>query len=476
MDRQKDLNGFLKHASEVGKAVLEFRNPLLVGDYDADGISSTSIGALALKRKGIPFEINILRKRDEKTIKEIGKSNCEEIVFFDFGSGMLNIIEQELVGKKFVVIDHHQPEKDSKSEFHANPHQFGFSGVNEASASTVSYLCFRECGFDLSEYAVVGAVGDMQDNYGGERGFTGLNKFVLDEALENGIVFVTKDLKIFGRVSRPLVWFLNYSAEPYLPGLTNDEKACAAFLEKNGIPLREETEVSGKKVFRWLHYYDLNVFQRRRFVSALVNYCYEKGLSEDVVKELIGNVYCFLREKQNTELYDAYEFSTLLNACGRHGQPEVGIGVCLHENGAFEEAKKILNTHRAFIRNGISLAKRKTSDYGAFYFLDGRGKVPPTVVGSIAGTYFNSGLVKRNKPIIAFSLDEDNNIKVSARGSRVLVEQGLDLTTAMKKAAYGIGFGGGHTIAAGASIKKGSEKEFLLRCKNIISSQLHPKQ
>jgi RecJ-like exonuclease len=467
MDGEKDLKGFLERAERIGKTILELKNPLIVHDYDVDGITAGAIVALALKEKEIPFETRAIARRDEKTVEEIAALGKKELVLCDWGSGMLSKIE-ELVPNA-VIIDHHQMEMKPKKTLVANPCEFGFDGSSDACSASTAFYCFKELDRGkLSELAVVGAVGDIQDNYGPEGGFAELNKVALDSAVEKGSVLAKKDLRIWGRVSRPLIWFLSYSTEPFLPGLTGNEKACAAFLVKNNIPVKE-----GEK---WVHYYDLNVFQRRRLASALINYCFEKGLDTGVVKELVGDVFLLLKEPKNTELYDAHEYSTLLNACGRLGKAGTGLRVCLGDQQATEEARTLLRQHRADISKGIFFAKRNASDVGAFYLLDAKRKIKPTIVGSIIGTYFNSGLVQRTKPIIGLSVDESGAVKASARASKTLVRTGLNLGMVMKEAAAAAGgIGGGHSIAAGASFPSKNEKTFLTVCKKLVQEQLKPR-
>ena len=85
----------------------------------------------------------------------------------------------------------------------------------------------------------------------------------------------------------------------------------------------------------------------------------------------------------------------------------------------------------------------------------------------------NSEEVNSNIPLIGFALKDDGQVKASARGTEELVEKGLNLSTAMKKAASCLnGVGGGHNIAAGATIPKGKEEEFLDILEKEIKKQL----
>ena len=86
----------------------------------------------------------------------------------------------------------------------------------------------------------------------------------------------------------------------------------------------------------------------------------------------------------------------------------------------------------------------------------------------------NSEEVSGDLPLIGFANKGDQEIKVSARATQELVERGLNLSLAMKKAAGTFdGVGGGHNIAAGATIPKGKEEEFLDVLEKEIKSQLY---
>ena len=64
-------------------------------------------------------------------------------------------------------------------------------------------------------------------------------------------------------------------------------------------------------------------------------------------------------------------------------------------------------------------------------------------------------------------------VKVSARGNKLLISRGLDLSMALRKAAESVGgVGGGHTIASGASIPPGSEEMFLAYVDRMVGEQL----
>jgi single-stranded DNA-specific DHH superfamily exonuclease len=77
-----------------------------------------------------------------------------------------------------------------------------------------------------------------------------------------------------------------------------------------------------------------------------------------------------------------------------------------------------------------------------------------------------------DKPLLTLNR-KDQVVKVSARGNRLLVDQGLDLSLALSRAAETVGgAGGGHNVASGASIPPGSEDRFLAMVDEIVGTQL----
>jgi len=85
----------------------------------------------------------------------------------------------------------------------------------------------------------------------------------------------------------------------------------------------------------------------------------------------------------------------------------------------------------------------------------------------------NSDSADCSLPILGFAYTDEDTVKVSARSTQILVDRGLDLSAAMQvAAAHFDGVGGGHNIAAGATIPKGKEEEFVEFVEHIIKEQL----
>ena len=93
------------------------------------------------------------------------------------------------------------------------------------------------------------------------------------------------------------------------------------------------------------------------------------------------------------------------------------------------------------------------------------------MTGSISGI-LSLYLLKQDKPLIGFNAGSDNT-KVSSRGTRKLVQRGLNLSTVMREASTQVGgSGGGHDIAAGAVIPRGKEKQFVELANDMVKGQL----
>jgi len=424
---------FLARCAEAKEAVARMRQPLMVHHYDCDGITSGAIVAGSLEKMGKPYRTQSVRKLDPAFLSSIAHE--PEIIFVDLGSSTQEI---ESLSGNVVVIDHHQ--QKTISHLQANPHAFGFDGGTDISAAGCAYFVFRE----FVELGVVGAVGDVQQP------LRSLNALMLSEAISQVAVAVEKDILLFGRNSRPLKQFLLYADEPYLPGITGQEDACDALLRELGIEQK-----NGEK---WRTYSDLSFEERRTLVSSLAELLAMRS-SPEAASRLVGETFTLKRMPQGTLLRDASEFSTLLNACGRNGRPELGVSVCLQRAGAYGDAQALLAEHRKNLRAGIEFASKNTNDLGKFLFLDARGAIPDSIIGVVAGMLFAG---TRQKPILALSTEEPGKIKLSTRGTRKLVEAGLNLGKILSECCAQVGgVGGGHNIAAGATIPEEKLTDFL---------------
>ena len=95
------------------------------------------------------------------------------------------------------------------------------------------------------------------------------------------------------------------------------------------------------------------------------------------------------------------------------------------------------------------------------------------VISPIASIYATS-VVNSKKPLVAFAIiPNEGAVKISARGSRFLIEQGLNLGDILHVAAESFsGRGGGHDIAAGAQVPSEHIESFLELVDKLVQKQI----
>jgi RecJ-like exonuclease len=447
---------------------------LLASHIDADGLTSAGIAATALERAQIPFEVVFKKQLDATEIASIAALEYDTVLFTDFGSGQLDMIAEHETAGDFtpVIADHHQP-ADAETEHHLNPLLEGIDGASELSGAGACYVLARALeaespgevdNRDLARLAIVGAVGDMQA-VGGE--LVGANRELVAEGVEAGVLEEGQDLSLYGKQTRPLPKLLEYSSEVQIPGISNDESGAIAFLDGLGLDLKEAGE--------WRRWVDLTHEERQTVASALVQRAIKRGVPADKVDGLVGTTYTLLAEPEGTELRDASEFSTLLNATARYERADVGLAVCLgdREEG-LERARRLLQNHRRNLSEGLEWVKEQgvTREEHLQWF-DAGDEIRETIVGIVAGMAVGVEGVDADTPIIAFARKNDEETKVSARGTGRLVGKGLDLSVVMGEASAAVdGGGGGHNVAAGATVPAGREQEFIEHADDIVGEQL----
>ncbi len=443
---------------------------LLVSHIDADGLTSAAVATTALTRADISHEVFFSKQLDEEEIAAIAGLDFETVLFTDFGSGQLpTIVQHERAGAfQPVVCDHHEP-ADAKTTYHLNPHLFDIDGSKEISGAGTAYVLARALGgeenTDLAALAVVGAVGDMQDSDGE---LFGANAAIVEEGVAAGVLETTTDLSFYGIQTRPLPKLLEYASDVRIPGITNNASGTRAFFEELDVPVKDADD-------EWRRWVDLTHDEQRRVVSGLVRRAVEGGVAPERIDTLTGTTYTLARETEGTELRDASEFSTLLNATARYERADVGLGVCLGDRDrAYVRAKRLLANHRRNLSEGLEWVRSNgVTHENHLQWFDAGGRIPDTIVGIVAGMALGIKGIQGDVPIIAFADESPRETKVSGRGTGMLVRRGLDLSEVMREAATAVGGeGGGHTIAAGATIPSADRDRFLQLADGIVGDQL----
>ena len=469
---------FLNEAKRIAKVIASAGRIYVFTHIDADGISSGSIAYETARRLSIPVEIKFLKKLDDEATGLIREKTDGLVWMNDLGSGYIS----RFTGMNMVIADHHQPEPETpiavdngrvvlaeSTIHHLNAHLFGIEGSTEICSSTTSYFISRSVSrknIDLAPIAIVGAVGDLQDSRQGK--LTGMNRIVLEDAASEGLLKVVRDGRFYGKETRGMTKLLEYSVDPPIPGISNEPGGAERLLQALRINYR-----SNGREMTW---YEIEPEERRRIMSYIVERMIAEHMPANDINSVVGESYLIVANGGGTNGMpkDAKEFATLLNACGRYEHYDVGMGICLGDREqSLASALKLLENHRKNVANTIRLVREGGLEpMRRIQFFHVRDRAPDSIIGTIAGILMKSKDVDTSRTIVGFAYS-DGKVKVSARGNAELVSRGLNLSEAMRVAAENVGgVGGGHSIAAGATIDVGRETEFLSSLDVAIEGQM----
>ncbi len=442
----------------------------LVTHNDADGLSSGGILAACAFKMGARFKISSEKKLDDKLIARLAEENPDLIVFSDFGSGYLDVISESLK-MDVIILDHHMPQElEVENITHVSPMLHDIDGAREVAASGVCYFFAKALdpgNVELAALGLLGALGDQQDK-GERKSLIGLNTVIEKDAIDNNLLNKHVGLIFYGYETRPLAKAIAYTTIPYIPGLSGSEGNCVAFLKEIGIDILDGDRLRALA--------DLTDDEKTTLFSKLSSHMISSGCESKAIHQLIGTIYTFRMEEPSTALRSGREYGSLLNACGRMGRPGVGLSVCLGDRGdAMVEAQATLNEYRITISQALDWVQMndRVEEQENIYVIRGEDQVNDTVIGVVSGILLSQGILKENKPIVASAYSEDEQLKISTRGTEELVEAGLHMGLVMQEAAEPFdGGGGGHDIAAGAYISMDKEREFLENVNRLVAEKL----
>ncbi|NLI73985.1 MAG: DHH family phosphoesterase [Euryarchaeota archaeon] len=418
-------------------------NIRIISHYDADGISSAGILCSALLREGKQFHTTLVKGLTDQIVQEAAEE-CELLIFSDMGSSNLDAIEES--GCKAIILDHHGPPRDSEKVIHVNPHLVGIDGMTSASASAICMLFainLDERNWDLLHNAFAGIVGDRQ----AIRGLSGVNKWLFDNGLERNFVKkIPGSLYPLGDLQNGLY----SSTDPYIYGVSGNHDGVEKLLSEADI----EDDISSQ---------DLSESQGRKLSSLIALKLVEQGVPMSTMEEVIHERYFFPHVNM-----DAGDLASLLNACGRSNNESIGLALTLGDPDALEKARDLRAEYVDEVLAGLDhIAREGVSKMSDIQYFINKSIGLSGILSGVTMQYIGD----RDKPTIAMS-EHDEGIKISSRATFQLLDQGVDLAIAMRESAAKVGgFGGGHRIAAGATVPKGREEEFLSILNDIIKDQ-----
>jgi len=419
------LEEAVKYAADLLFTLPKKSRVRVIGHVDADGISAASIIAIAIARAGYNFHVSI-KRTEANLIDEIEKEENELIIFVDIGSSYLE--EMEKLKCNVMVLDHHLMEGEVPSNvMYVNARLYGLDGSREACGASIAYafaMAMDERNVDLSQLAIAGIIGDKQV-------FQGYNKKVVEDGIGNGFVEEREEYILDGRSLREV---LENSLEPYFTGFSN------------ASPFLEKLDIEPYKKFG-----ELKEGERKRLLSALTLKLLEQGCHEIEWKRK------FYYGKKYGNLHD---LSSKLNACARLNEASTGMALCMGDSYAMENAVIIQEKYRDEIRKEMrELEKMQPEEKDNFIYFHISHAPLAGVLAGLSLKYLPQ--FQKGKPVLALAI-KNGKIDISARADEKMVENGINLGEAIKRAAEKVGgIGGGHPIAAGGKIDKEKEEEFL---------------
>jgi RecJ-like exonuclease len=444
---------------------------IIISHLDADGIAAASIVSSALARIGAKCTVRTVSDITINILEQLRSENHDFYIITDLGAGMANQFHQAF-DNKWVVIDHHQiPEEEiSRDENNQilNAWKYGIDGGREISAGGMAYMLATTLdrkNKDLSPIAIVSALADRQDQ-GDKKSLFGLNSEIVKTAESLKLISIELDLMLTGRETRPIHETLAFTAFPYIEGLTWNAEACYALIKNAGIKLKKD---GGRA--RVLS--EISQDEKNIILDAIAKFVANSSKNKEVnvIDNLIGYTYTLVKEDQRSQLRDAREFSTMLNACGRIRKAGVGIGICMGDrNALLEEGEKIVTKYRTTLRNFISsifAEKWRMIDNGKSVFINGEGLLTEDMLGGVSSLLSGSPSLG-GRLIFVRTLTKEGFYKFSARkslGSTSTSNLGLIMRYCSELVG---GNGGGHSPAAGCRIPPTRLEEFLSAVRNAI--------
>ncbi|KYK26423.1 MAG: hypothetical protein AYK23_03015 [Candidatus Proteinoplasmatales archaeon SG8-5] len=414
--------------------------------YDPDGITAAAIICKVMLGLGKPFKVTLTKKLDDKRVKEAGETpNDQLIIFADMGATRVSQLDD--FPHKVIVVDHHEPEAEGENIIHVNPHFFDIDGAREASAASFAFSLAStvdERNWSLASLAIAGAIGDRQ-NLGG---FQGYNEELVAAAAQRELISieVMPDLK-----GHTIFESLTEHPEPYFVDITGRKQKASRFMKWLGLDKESE--------FKSLEE------EQKRFLTSI---CAMRLLRQGATPEAILN---FVTERYWLYDWDMYadELTSLFNACSRQGDQATGLAMALGDRAAREAAAAHRLKHQEWIIENLRKLEvdPPESKRHLQYFYAAESSYAGVLAGLGTLYFFDDSKA-------TFGIHKNGgNLNVSARAPRSLVEAGVNLGVACRKAGEAVGgSGGGHDIAAGATVPSKREKKFLSELDKILKEQL----
>lgn len=419
---------------------------LIVSHFDTDGITSATIMLQALKKLDKKFSVKIIKSLDMQFINNMPKNKL--ILFLDLASGSLNHLSNSGL-KDIFIIDHHEITQEIPKNINIiNPQ---LHNKQKISSSGLTYLFCKEINSENKEFAKLAILGMIGDTF--EKEIDKLN----NEILNDGEVLKKRGLLIYPS-TRPLNRVLEYSSNPYIPGVSGDMKGVLELLRESQINPHNG---------RYKSLIELNEDEMSKLVTSVM---LRIPKSSHRKEPIIGDIFLI---KIFNKLEDARELSAMINACSRLGESETAIQFLMEIPHAKKKVESMHVKYKQHLISGLKVVSEidKIVLNGGI-IINAKNKIKDTIIGTIASILSKSSMYEEGTVIVTMALEESGKrIKVSSRN---VGERGRNVREILDRIITQIGEGevGGHEFAAGCLIPIEKEQEFINALKKDLEIEL----
>lgn len=469
-----NVDKLLRDIKRFGILILNAPEPIAVlTHYDADGLTSGGVMARFLAKSEKLFSLRSTPSLSIDTINRFFSIRAKTYIIQDMGSSDLSLIYskwKEAEAKRIFIIDHHKildkiPD-DNRLQI-LNPELYGMdggrTGCTAVLTSLLGYYALGERDPYLLEIGLVGASGDMQL----ANGTIGINSHLVSLAEEKGIVKREREFVFFTLRRLPVFKAIVWNTVPYIPGFSNREDIGLNIIRRAGIKIRDRNG-------RYITVSELDEDGRTKLLEIIIQYIASLGIEDLKSEDFLTNVY-YLPLEEDPYLETAQQFSNVVSACGRMDREDVGIALSAGSRGTtLTNAKTIIEERKKVLVKYLERAEENIKTYdGLISIIDMRSEEFSIKFSGTISTIFSKSLIHLDKIIIVMAMDEKGEIKLSSRAPRKLVEKGLNLAEIMRKIAEEFGGrGGGHNVAAGASLPVASVEKIIEKIRLYVKDEM----
>ncbi|OPY34150.1 MAG: DHH family protein [Methanomassiliicoccales archaeon PtaU1.Bin124] len=445
MDENVQLpSNLLSRLKKAAEAVDKASKVRVISHNDADGLGSAGVICSFLQRSCKEFHCTMAKGFDEKLVRDNIES-YDLLIISDMGSN--NLMALESLPIPVIVLDHHKPERDSEKVIHCNPHLVGIDGATSGCASSVALALatvISEANWDLAWVAFGGIVGDRQHM----RGLSGINVYLFQQAQRRKMIEERPPQLI---TDGPLKEALYQSTEPFIVGVSGDQKGVAQLLADAGVMDNLPYE---------------SVEERRQMkLNSLISL---QLLQQGCTMANLEEVLCPRFYSPEKKLF-CKDLANALNACGKSEKQGLGLAMLMGDKVAKDNAWKMKDDFGMELLKTSLEVQRKGLLQGQHiqYFIS-----PSQDVSSEACGVMMQWVGDQNKPTISLT-HKGGEVRISSRANQHIVNDlGVDLGAALRAATGKVGGnGGGHNVASGGRIPFGKEEEFIRELDRIIGEQ-----